>query len=200
MNIPNILTVSRIAMIAVAVVLSAFCGPKLQDITKGIEILRIIVISLAFLAGITDLLDGYLARKWNQVTDFGALMDPLADKIFVAACMLIAVEYRLMPSWIAIAVLAREFMVTGLRSLAAISSIPLALAISNTAEPSGRTANSASTSRKSGSLTFIFSILPPQAELIARAVPSPPSPSGRDTMFQSGAFSSMESLTMRQTS
>ena len=91
MNIPNILTVSRIAMIAVAVVLSAFCGPKLQDITKGIEILRIIVISLAFLAGITDLLDGYLARKWNQVTDFGALMDPLADKIFVAACMLIAV-------------------------------------------------------------------------------------------------------------
>jgi CDP-diacylglycerol--glycerol-3-phosphate 3-phosphatidyltransferase len=119
MNIPNILTVSRIAMIAVAVVLSAFCGPKMQDITKGIEILRIIVISLAFLAGITDLLDGYLARKWNQVTDFGALMDPLADKIFVAACMLIAVEYRLMPSWIAIAVLAREFMVTGLRSLAA---------------------------------------------------------------------------------
>jgi CDP-diacylglycerol--glycerol-3-phosphate 3-phosphatidyltransferase len=87
--------------------------------TGTIQVFRIIVMLLAFLAGITDLLDGYLARKWNQITDFGALMDPLADKIFVASCMLIAVEYRLMPSWIAIAVLAREFMVTGLRSLAA---------------------------------------------------------------------------------
>lgn len=119
MNIPNILTISRIAMIAIAVILSAFCGPKVEPITDRILVFRIIVMSLAFLAGITDLLDGYLARKWNQITDFGALMDPLADKIFVAACMLLAVEYRLMPSWIAIAVLSREFMVTGLRSLAA---------------------------------------------------------------------------------
>ncbi len=119
MNIPNMLTISRIVMIAVAVVISAFCEPKIQDITKNVEILRLIVITLAFFAGLTDLLDGYLARKWNQITDFGALMDPLADKIFVTACMLIAVEYRLMPAWIAIAVLAREFMVTGLRSLAA---------------------------------------------------------------------------------
>ena len=70
-------------------------------------------------ACLTDLLDGYLARRWNQVTDFGALMDPLADKIFVTATMLIAVEYRLMPAWIAVAVLCREFMVTGLRTLAA---------------------------------------------------------------------------------
>ena len=115
MNIPNILTVSRIVMIAIAVVLSAFCGPRVEHMTASIQIFRIVVMALAFLAGVTDLLDGYLARKWNQVTDFGALMDPLADKIFVASCMLIAVEYRLMPSWIAIAVLAREFMVTGLR-------------------------------------------------------------------------------------
>ena len=99
--------------------MSAFCGPRVEHMTGTIRVFRIIVMLLAFLAGITDLLDGYLARKWNQITDFGALMDPLADKIFVASCMLIAVEYRLMPSWIAIAVLAREFMVTGLRSLAA---------------------------------------------------------------------------------
>ena len=83
MNIPNMLTISRIVMIAVAVVISAFCEPKIQDITKNVEILRLIVITLAFFAGLTDLLDGYLARKWNQITDFGALMDPLADKIFV---------------------------------------------------------------------------------------------------------------------
>lgn len=126
MNIPNILTVSRIVMIAIAVALSAFCGPRVEPITDTIRIFRIIVMSLAFIAGITDLLDGYLARKWNQITDFGALMDPLADKIFVASCMLIAVEYRLMPSWIAIAVLSREFMVTGLRSLAAKKGVVIA--------------------------------------------------------------------------
>ncbi|MDD3885620.1 MAG: CDP-diacylglycerol--glycerol-3-phosphate 3-phosphatidyltransferase, partial [Victivallaceae bacterium] len=74
---------------------------------------------MAILAGATDLLDGYLARRWNQVTAFGALMDPLADKIFVTATMLMAVQYRLMPAWIAVAVLCREFMVTGLRTLAA---------------------------------------------------------------------------------
>ena len=85
MNIPNILTVSRIVMIAIAVVLSAFCGPRVEHMTTTIQVFRIIVMALAFLAGVTDLLDGYLARKWNQVTDFGALMDPLADKIFVAS-------------------------------------------------------------------------------------------------------------------
>ena len=118
MNIPNILTVSRIVMIAVAVVLSAFCGPKLQDITKGIEILRIIVMSLAFLAGVTDLLDGYLARKWNQVTDFGALMDPLADKVLVAAAMCYFVEVGRMPGWVVAIVLLREFAVSGMRLIA----------------------------------------------------------------------------------
>jgi CDP-diacylglycerol--glycerol-3-phosphate 3-phosphatidyltransferase len=81
-------------------------------------ILRWSAYILAILAGITDLLDGYIARKWNQVTDFGALMDPLADKIFVAATMLVVVEYRLMPAWIAVVVISREFLVTGLRMLA----------------------------------------------------------------------------------
>ena len=63
-------------------------------------------------------LDGYLARKWNQVTDFGALMDPLADKIFVTTIMLILVEYHLIAAWVAAVVICREFMVTGLRLLA----------------------------------------------------------------------------------
>jgi CDP-diacylglycerol--glycerol-3-phosphate 3-phosphatidyltransferase len=132
MNLPNILTLSRIGMIVLVVILSIFCGPKIDDVHSisalGISYLtvRIIAVALAFLAALTDLLDGYLARKWNQVTDFGALMDPLADKIFVASCMLLALEYRLMPAWIAIAVLAREFMVTGLRSLAAKKGIVIA--------------------------------------------------------------------------
>ena len=77
-------------------------------------------------ASLTDMLDGYIARHYNQITDFGKFMDPLADKIFVASCMLLALEYRLMPAWIAIAVLSREFMVTGLRSLAAKKGIVIA--------------------------------------------------------------------------
>ena len=81
--------------------------------------LRISAVVLALLAGLTDLLDGYLARRYHCVSDFGALMDPLADKIFVTGTMLMAVEYQIIPAWIAIAVLFREFMVTGLRTLAA---------------------------------------------------------------------------------
>ena len=84
-----------------------------------IYIIRLTAYILAILAGATDLLDGYLARKWNQVTDFGALMDPLADKIFITATMLMAVEYQLMHAWIVVLVISREFMVTGLRTMAA---------------------------------------------------------------------------------
>lgn len=73
---------------------------------------------IAILAGITDLLDGWIARRYNMVTDFGALMDPLADKIFIVTAFLMCVEYGLMPAWIAVIVIAREFLVTGLRTLA----------------------------------------------------------------------------------
>ncbi len=118
MNIPNILTMSRILMI-VFFVICATLAEKSFVPEDCLFPMRLGGYILAILAGLTDLLDGYLARKWHQITDFGALMDPLADKIFVTATMLLAVEYRLMPAWIAIAVLCREFMVTGLRTLAA---------------------------------------------------------------------------------
>ena len=118
MNLPNILTVCRIVMVLVFVVLATVAEKSTMP-EQYIFAIRLGAYILAILAGLTDLLDGYLARKWNQVTDFGALMDPLADKIFVTATMLVAIEFRLLPAWIAIAVLCREFMVTGLRTLAA---------------------------------------------------------------------------------
>ncbi len=119
MNIPNILTISRIVMVLIFVVLATLADKAFIAEHSWVFQIRLGAYILAILAGATDLLDGYLARRWNQVTAFGALMDPLADKIFVTATMLIAVEYRLMPAWIAVAVLCREFMVTGLRTLAA---------------------------------------------------------------------------------
>ena len=122
MNIPNFLTILRIAMVMVFVLLAANAGqvfylnPGMPPSVFGIRLAAYI---LAIIAASTDLLDGYLARKWNQITDFGALMDPLADKIFITATMLMAVEYQLMHAWIAVLVISREFMVTGLRALAA---------------------------------------------------------------------------------
>ena len=107
-NLPNMLTISRILFVLVFVVLATVADKTFissETVRFGIRLGAYI---LAIIAGGTDLLDGYLARRWNQVTDFGALMDPLADKIFVTATMLIAVECRLMPAWIVIAVLCRE--------------------------------------------------------------------------------------------
>lgn len=118
LNLPNILTVARIVMIFVALILATNSGlpgphPNAEDL-----LLRYIAFGLAVLAGITDLADGYLARKWNQVTDFGALMDPLADKVFVTVSMFFMVAFQLLPAWVAAMVICREFMVTGLRMLA----------------------------------------------------------------------------------
>ena len=118
LNLPNLLTVARIIMIFVALILATNSGlpgtaPEQSDL-----ILRYIAFGLAVLAGITDLADGYLARKWNQVTDFGALMDPLADKVFVTVSMFFMVAFQLLPAWVAAMVICREFMVTGLRMLA----------------------------------------------------------------------------------
>ena len=118
-NIPNILTVSRIVAVIIFVILATLADYPFFQNGDAIFAIRLTAYILAIFAGLTDLLDGYLARKYNQVSDFGALMDPLADKIFVAGAMLILVEYRLMPAVVAFAVLGREFMVTGLRTLAA---------------------------------------------------------------------------------
>jgi len=69
-------------------------------------------------AGLTDIADGYIARQRDQVTDFGKFMDPLADKVLVVAAMLWFVERDIMPAWVALIVIVREFMVTALRLIA----------------------------------------------------------------------------------
>jgi CDP-diacylglycerol--glycerol-3-phosphate 3-phosphatidyltransferase len=119
-NLPNLLTVSRIVLVIIFVVMATLAEPAyFNNSPDRMYQIRWVAYILVILAGVTDLLDGYLARKFNIVSDFGALMDPLADKIFVTGTMLIAIEYKLMPAFIAVLVLCREFMVTGLRTLAA---------------------------------------------------------------------------------
>ena len=114
MNLPNKITVGRLALTLIFLALAT--------ITKGLpdeNFYRKIGYVICIIAGLTDVLDGYLARKYHLVTNFGKLIDPLTDKIFTVSCFIILVENQIVPAWIVILILTREFAVTGLRSLAA---------------------------------------------------------------------------------
>ncbi len=116
MNLPNKLTVARLALTVVFV--ACFYVPLPNAMSWALFIFSI--------ASITDYLDGYLARKHNLVTNFGKLVDPLADKILIAAAFILLVEKTEMKAWIAIAILGREFFVTGIRLVAANQGVVLA--------------------------------------------------------------------------
>lgn len=115
MNLPNKLTIFRIFLVPLMVILP-FVGIKGEIL--GIPIVYWVIEFIFILASLTDKLDGYLARKNNQVTTFGKFLDPLADKILVLATMIMLVEMDKLPAWIPIIVLAREFLVSGYRLIA----------------------------------------------------------------------------------
>lgn len=115
MNLPNKLTIFRIILVPIMVLIPFF---GIDGKFLGIPIEYLIIDLIFIIASLTDKLDGYLARKNEQVTTFGKFLDPLADKILVLAAMLILVEMTKLPAWIPIIVLAREFLVSGYRLLA----------------------------------------------------------------------------------
>lgn len=78
-----------------------------------------LALALFLAAAATDLLDGYLARRWKQVTTVGTLLDPVADKLLISAALISFVQMRLLPGWMVILIISREFAVSGLRSIAA---------------------------------------------------------------------------------
>jgi len=126
MNLPNSLSLSRIAAVPLIIWL---LNPKLPWFAEKLHTPwlvapgnpEILAVSLFIAASITDGFDGYLARKRNQVTTLGMLLDPLADKLMVAGAFIALVQFNpsIVPAWIAVLVIAREFLVSGLRSIAA---------------------------------------------------------------------------------
>ncbi|MCB6994442.1 CDP-diacylglycerol--glycerol-3-phosphate 3-phosphatidyltransferase [bacterium 210820-DFI.6.37] len=116
MNLPNKLTLLRIIAIPVFIVVLLMGH-------------RYIATIIFICASITDMLDGHIARKYNLVTNFGKLMDPLADKLLVMAALVCLVELSDVAGWMVIVILAREFAVTGLRQVAASEGIVIAAGI-----------------------------------------------------------------------
>ena len=109
MTLANKITLIRIAMIPLFII----CALINQT---GAQIAALVLFCVA---SFTDFLDGYVARKYNQVTDFGKFVDPLADKLLVTAALLVFVEKGLFPAWMVFVILAREFIITSLRNVAA---------------------------------------------------------------------------------
>jgi CDP-diacylglycerol---glycerol-3-phosphate 3-phosphatidyltransferase len=129
MNLPNKLTISRFGMTLLFVVCMSMGEAWEQLHAPGRAIGWNFGYSAAFiffvLAAVTDFLDGYLARKHQLVTNFGKLMDPLADKIMMAAGFIMLIPLRAIPAWVAIVLISREFLITGLRLLATSRGIVL---------------------------------------------------------------------------
>lgn len=118
MNLPNKLTMLRVILIPFFVFF--LLAPLFTD--KGKYIAAVIFI----LASLTDLLDGKIARKYNLVTNFGKFMDPLADKLLVCSALICLVDMKKLASWIAIVIIAREFIISGFRLIAAEHQIVIA--------------------------------------------------------------------------
>ncbi len=115
MNLPNKLTTLRMILVPVFIVLY-------------LNKLPIPALIVFIAASLTDFLDGHLARKNNMVTDYGKIMDPLADKLLVTSAFVCMVETGVIPAWMVIVILAREFLITGLRAVAANKGVVIAAA------------------------------------------------------------------------
>lgn len=117
MNLPNKITVARMLLIPIMIIVP-YLG--LNNILFGsVTIGSFITLIIFLIASFTDFLDGYLARKNNLVTTFGKFLDPIADKLLVLSALIMLVEEGIIPGWIPIIIAAREFIVSGIRMLAA---------------------------------------------------------------------------------
>ena len=119
MNLPNKLTMFRVVLIPVfIIVLMSGLFPD--------PISRYIGVVIFCVASFTDFLVGYIARKYHLVTNFGKFMDPLADKLLVSSALICMIELGMLPAWIVIIIISREFIITGFRLIAAEGGLVIA--------------------------------------------------------------------------
>ena len=118
MNLPNKLTLSRVIMVPFFVVFILLVPKFLY--------FKWIALAIFIIASLTDLLDGKIARKYNLVTNFGKFMDPLADKLLVCSALIAVSSLGVIPAWITIVIIAREFIISGFRLIAAEKGVVIA--------------------------------------------------------------------------
>lgn len=125
MNLSNKITILRIALIPVFMVF-LLTGIRIHYISKYNPI---IAVAIFCFAALTDTVDGYIARRRKEVTTFGILMDPIADKLLISAAILALVQLDRLSAWVAMVIISRDFAVSGLRSLAAAKNIIISATI-----------------------------------------------------------------------
>ena len=121
MNLPNKITMIRVILIPFFVFFM---------LTDFVPYSNVIAVAIFIVASLTDTLDGYLARKYELVSNFGKFMDPLADKLLVCSAMIAFIELDLIPAWIVIIIIAREFIISGFRLIAAEKNVVIAAGMS----------------------------------------------------------------------
>jgi len=118
MNVPTALTLLRIFFVPLVVALLVQ-----KDLSIALPLLNLsnelVALGIFLAAAVTDLLDGYLARRWGQVTTVGTLLDPIADKLLISSALIALVQVHMAPAGLVILIIGREFAVSGLRSIAA---------------------------------------------------------------------------------
>ncbi len=119
MNLPNYLSVARILIVPLLVVVLLTTVSEQLFGVSGYAL----AIAIFLIATLTDVLDGHLARRRDQVSTLGKFLDPIADKLLVSAALVVLVEKQLAPSWAVVIIIAREFVITGLRAVAAAEGI-----------------------------------------------------------------------------
>ncbi|MGH9614337.1 MAG: CDP-diacylglycerol--glycerol-3-phosphate 3-phosphatidyltransferase [Bryobacteraceae bacterium] len=119
MNLPNALTLLRIFFVPLLVAVLVEGNLRLSWNGSVILTNEFLALAIFLAAAVTDLLDGYLARRWKQITTVGMLFDPIADKLLISSALISLVQVRRIPAWMVVIIVGREFAVSGLRSIAA---------------------------------------------------------------------------------
>jgi len=136
LNLPNTLTLFRIFLVPLLVVVLLTPPETLATVQDTLGLVglvtwlkqwrEVVAVAIFLIAASTDWLDGYLARRRNQITDLGKLLDPIADKLLTVSAFIALVEMELAPAWMIVLIVGREFAVSGMRSIAAAKGLVIA--------------------------------------------------------------------------